>query len=308
MSAVALRRKLLEEKNTVQPAEPQLDISENIEAEEVIEPAIVKRGRKKTSNIQNTEASAAQLTAPELEQKADIRLSQSPLLVERSGKRVQLSSFSPNKKNCQKKSDGSVHLKLPVGERLVILGSYGIQVDSGEATIAGAALYPSETVHWVHAPHCHALPVLRCSDESAVKLLPHPQADNLRKLERLSPVFGNLWNEDKDSSIGSQNRTFQIVCPSCQLSSLLILTQFLACYHRRWSQKSITAGPQVPSRVEQEDRIIDLIQIPTASCYLGLWPEVLRQINILEDPGQPSVDRPRQHEKEDMGRRRRSGH
>lgn len=229
MSAVALRRKLLEGKGTIQP-EPQPDVNEQGVSEEVKEPPIVKRGRNKALPVQKAEEVPALPIAPELDQRVESVPLESTLLPEKS-KRLQLSSFSPNKKNCQRKSDGSVQLKLPDGERLVILGSYGIQVESGEATIAGATLYPSETVHWVHAPHCHALPVLRCSDESSIKLLPHPQADNLRKLERLSPVFGNLWNEDEDASTGGHKRTFQIVCPLKPTYPLLLLLKSCPVIH-----------------------------------------------------------------------------
>jgi polynucleotide 5'-hydroxyl-kinase GRC3/NOL9 len=102
-----------------------------------------------------------------------------------------------------------VVLKLPDGERLVILGSYGIRLQAGTATIAGASLRPSDTIHWVHAPHCHALPVLRCSDDTVVELLPHPATENLRRLERLSPLFRSLWN-DKE---GKRSSTFKIVSP-----------------------------------------------------------------------------------------------
>ncbi|KAK7707599.1 Polynucleotide 5'-hydroxyl-kinase grc3 [Diaporthe eres] len=49
---------------------------------------------------------------------------------------VQLSSFKPTKSNLQVKKNGVSVLNFPDGERLVILGSYGIKVKSGEATIA----------------------------------------------------------------------------------------------------------------------------------------------------------------------------
>lgn len=93
---------------------------------------------------------------------------------------------------------------------MVILGSYGIKVKSGEASIYGAVLFPSDKIHWAHAPHCHALPVLRCSEKSIIELHPHPGASGLRELERVSPVFGNLWN-DIGQGRGAEKNTWQIL-------------------------------------------------------------------------------------------------
>ncbi|KAI1807422.1 hypothetical protein F4811DRAFT_505736 [Daldinia bambusicola] len=108
---------------------------------------------------------------------------------------IHLSNFKPSKINYQKRRDGRILLKLSDGDRLVILGSYGIRVTSGEITLNGATLRNSERVHWVDAPHCHALPVLRCPDNASLELLPHPVAAGLRGLGRLAPQFRKLWNE-----------------------------------------------------------------------------------------------------------------
>nr|CDP30057.1 Putative protein similar to Protein GRC3 of Gibberella zeae [Podospora anserina S mat+] len=124
----------------------------------------------------------------------------------------QYSSLKPHKKNYQQKPDGCVTLRTPDGERLVILGSYGIRVHQGEATIAGAQLTPLDPVQWVHAPHCHALPVLRTSEDTVVELHPHPAADGLRQLAKLNPAFGKLWNEVPTQGVPSRkDSTFQIV-------------------------------------------------------------------------------------------------
>ncbi|ORY58887.1 uncharacterized protein BCR38DRAFT_413202 [Pseudomassariella vexata] len=107
-----------------------------------------------------------------------------------------LSTFKRTKSNLQKKSGGKLQLKLSSGERLVILGSYGLRVIIGDVTICGAVLRPSEKIHWIHAPHCHALPVIRCPDEAVLELENHPDVDDLRKLGNLSPHFQRLWNEE----------------------------------------------------------------------------------------------------------------
>lgn len=97
-------------------------------------------------------------------------------------------------------------------QRLVILGSYGLTIKSGAVTLAGATLRSSEKTHWVHAPRCHALPVLRCTDDATIMLQPHPAAPALRQLGKLSSMFARLWNEPPvDSSKKDPAATFQIV-------------------------------------------------------------------------------------------------
>ncbi len=103
----------------------------------------------------------------------------------------------------------------------MILGSYGIEVRQGEATIAGAILTPADGVQWVHSPHCHAVPVLRTADDTVLELQPHPAAKGLRELGQLNPAFANLWNESSQTtdSRSKSSPTFQIVCVSTYLSS-----------------------------------------------------------------------------------------
>ncbi|KAI1468383.1 uncharacterized protein F4812DRAFT_364684 [Daldinia caldariorum] len=130
---------------------------------------------------------------------------------------IHLSTFKPSKSNYQKRRDGRILLKLSDGDRLVILGSYGIRVTSGEITLNGATLRNSERVHWVDAPHCHALPVLRCPDNASLELLPHPVAAGLGGLGRLAPQFRKLWNEPdalSNKKTRSPDPTFTILYTS----------------------------------------------------------------------------------------------
>ncbi|KAM7204285.1 hypothetical protein V8F20_003698 [Naviculisporaceae sp. PSN 640] len=128
------------------------------------------------------------------------------------------SSLKPTNKTYQRKADGLERLELSDGERLVILGSYGVQVQTGELTVGGAILVPSKTIHWVHAPNCHALPVIRVKDELASKIVlhPHPAARGLRQLSLLNPAFGKLWNEENAQEgtpivAGKDTPTFKIL-------------------------------------------------------------------------------------------------
>ncbi|KAI1821626.1 hypothetical protein F4861DRAFT_451194 [Xylaria intraflava] len=118
---------------------------------------------------------------------------------------VNFTSFRPSKGNFRKKKDNVLQLKLEEGERLVIFGSYGVRVESGEVTVYGATLGASKDVFWIHAPQSHALPVIRCTDDANVELHPHPGARELKELGRLSPLFRKLWWEDP--SLPSQDKS-----------------------------------------------------------------------------------------------------
>jgi polynucleotide 5'-hydroxyl-kinase GRC3/NOL9 len=82
----------------------------------------------------------------------------------------------------------------------VILGSYGLRIQGGEITIAGASLPSGVTIHWIHTPHCHALPVIRTTKDSVLELHSHPAAKDIRSLGGLSPLFGRLWNDKTQTS------------------------------------------------------------------------------------------------------------
>ncbi|KAL9483950.1 hypothetical protein ACSS6W_002739 [Trichoderma asperelloides] len=128
--------------------------------------------------------------------------------------RTAFSSFLLGKNNCRTTSQGTVALKLRDSERFIVIGSFGIKVIAGEVTVFGATLRPSDPIHWIHAPHCHAIPVLRTSEKVSLELHNDPNADSLRRLSRLSPLFKGIWSESKDgpteTSLG-RGRTFQIV-------------------------------------------------------------------------------------------------
>lgn len=96
----------------------------------------------------------------------------------------------------------------------MVIGSFGVRVVQGEVTLAGATLRPSETIEWVHAPHCHAIPVLRTVENTRLELHPDLNARGLRQLSRISPLFRRMWNEPSETDQGkkiSREATFQIV-------------------------------------------------------------------------------------------------
>ncbi|KND89342.1 Polynucleotide 5'-hydroxyl-kinase GRC3 [Tolypocladium ophioglossoides CBS 100239] len=110
---------------------------------------------------------------------------------------VPYSSFRLAKHNHRTKANGVLELRLEDSEkqRFLVLGSFGIRVLNGEVTVAGATLRPAQRTHWVHAAHCHAIPVIRSTENTRLELHSDPVAENLRKLGRLSPLFRGIWND-----------------------------------------------------------------------------------------------------------------
>ncbi|KAK3941371.1 polynucleotide 5'-hydroxyl-kinase grc3 [Diplogelasinospora grovesii] len=210
---------------------------------------------------------------------------------------VQHSSFKPTKKNYQRKKDGRVLLKASEGERLVILGSYGLKVVEGEAAIAGAILTPSDTTHWIHAPHCHALPVLRITSDSTIELHPHPAAPSLRQLGRLNPVFGRLWSESDDVS-----ETFQIVTTSEDAPAGAFLQTLVspAEWNKKLAELSspklkaappivFVCGPKSAGKSTFGRLLANRLVTDTGGSKRKTWPAVA----VLDlDPGQPEYSPP----------------
>ncbi|KAK1749349.1 hypothetical protein QBC47DRAFT_395980 [Echria macrotheca] len=141
---------------------------------------------------------------------------------------IQHSTFRPdkNRKNYQQKPDGRVLLKLSDGERLVILGSYGLKVREGELTLSGAVLHSSTTLHWVHALSCHALPVIRAAADTSVEIHPHPGAESLQQLSRLNPAFGKLWHETPSGT--PSKATFRIIYTSADWPGRFALQELVS--------------------------------------------------------------------------------
>ncbi|KKA28975.1 hypothetical protein TD95_000907 [Thielaviopsis punctulata] len=120
-------------------------------------------------------------------------------LIRQSSFKVQMSTFVKSPTNWAAKN-GVVTIKLEDNERFTIIGSYGIRVFQGEVTVAGATLCASDMVHWICAPLCHAVPVLRCYRNAHFQLLPDPYFSQLKQLETLSPLYRDIWpSENKNS-------------------------------------------------------------------------------------------------------------
>ena len=141
-------------------------------------------------------------------------------------------------------------------QRLVLLGSYGLKICEGIVTVYGATLHASDKVYWVHAPHCHALPIIRVTESAIVEFHQASFCQGLRQLERLNPVFARLWNEASTQVPGLKSNvkkpeTFQLVRQNIPSYHFHALT--LADFHLGgWSPEGPLARSTISRGVEQE--------------------------------------------------------
>ncbi|CAK7272510.1 Polynucleotide 5'-hydroxyl-kinase grc3 [Sporothrix epigloea] len=238
MSAFSLRKQMLEKKEAAARAATEEAVAavsaEHVSVTEAssIRPAaaeakvLTQSQTRKETELTEMLASFAPVAAPEqgsamstseqAKSKASVRLAPTSRLAAP----LLRSSFQPNKQNFHQKANGHMLLKLVDGERLVILGSYGLSIKSGAVTLSGATLQASESTHWVHAPRCYALPVVRCTDDATILVQPHPAGLSLHQLGRFSPMFTRIWNESSVTSRTGRSGTFQILFTSGDESAI----------------------------------------------------------------------------------------
>ncbi|KAF5005868.1 hypothetical protein FDECE_7726 [Fusarium decemcellulare] len=176
----------------------------------------IKKSAPKSSRQQHTsDLSAAHLKASTLP--SNTPGTKTPETIDSPYRVIQYSSFHLTKQNHRVKPGGITELRLVSSERFLVIGSFGIRVVQGELTLAGATLRPSETIQWVHAPHCYAIPVLRTTEGTRLEIHPDQTARGLRQLGRISPLFRKMWNEPPEGNSGKKNvkeATFQIIYTS----------------------------------------------------------------------------------------------
>ncbi|KAK6582709.1 hypothetical protein PZA11_005117 [Diplocarpon coronariae] len=90
-------------------------------------------------------------------------------------------------------------------DRLVILGQYEISVRKGQVTLMGSTLQQSNRFYRVFAASSHSLPVIRClsTEVDSAEVLLRVCNSGLNLLEKLSPLFGRLW-QDQSCPLGPE--------------------------------------------------------------------------------------------------------
>ncbi|OHW99606.1 polynucleotide 5 -hydroxyl-kinase grc3 [Colletotrichum incanum] len=250
MSAFALRQQLLSASPSLSPA-PQPESQPAQESQASI-PTPTPNGRSSMKTRSSKRLADTEKVSEPLQGGGVVSSSQSTVLDSQTATQAadataapksaksgpqQFSTFRPTKSNSRKIAGGILELRLHDSERFLVLGSYGIRVANGEVTVSGASIRPSDGIKWVHAPHCHAIPVLRCTEETKLELHPHPQGASLRKLERLSPLFRSLWHEPelRLSKQAAKRHTYKIICTTDDAPKRALIQDLRS--HPAWNKK-----------------------------------------------------------------------
>ncbi|KAJ9428579.1 polynucleotide 5'-hydroxyl-kinase [Fusarium oxysporum] len=195
-------------------------------------PSTPKKSAVKTPRSQRgTESPAAHPKSHEMASRPPGPITPESGTVQRA---IPYSSFRLSNQNYRVKKGGVVELRLSSKERFPIIGSFGIRVIQGEVVLAGATLYPAETIEWVHAPHCHAVPVLRTKEQTRLELHPDKNAQGLRQL-------GHSTKSNKEA-------TFQIIQTPEDAPKKCIIQELdsLAAWNRKLSPL-VTTSREKPS-------------------------------------------------------------
>ena len=118
---------------------------------------------------------------------------------------VQLSSYQPSSINVVQDDVIYFEFLLQTNQTATFIGEYEIALSSGIVTIYGAVLRPDSGPKRVYAPSVSALPQFQArQDNTCVKI--SSIHSGWRKLEKLSPLFRNIWSASSQS-----DRSFQLL-------------------------------------------------------------------------------------------------
>ncbi|TKA58223.1 hypothetical protein B0A49_11844 [Cryomyces minteri] len=125
----------------------------------------------------------------------------------------QFCSWQPNARNVlSKPGDNAWVIVLEPLQTIVLIGQYDLLVRKTPVTVYGATLRPSSTLYRVFAPSTHALPVILNPFPREAELEFWPPSHSLRLLEKLSPLYGRIWNyrieEPETRKAKQQQRTY----------------------------------------------------------------------------------------------------
>lgn len=103
-----------------------------------------------------------------------------------------MSSFDPRKCVAAPDFAFDTELELIADQTVTIVGEYDVLVLNGIATVYGAVLRPNSDRKRIYAPSTQALPQIQAR-QNGTKVRICTVFPTVQKLERLSPLFRNIW-------------------------------------------------------------------------------------------------------------------
>jgi polynucleotide 5'-hydroxyl-kinase GRC3/NOL9 len=192
-----------------------------------------------------------------------------------------------------KDDENTLELSMSAGETAMFAGEYVLEVIKGTATIYGGAFHGSSGPQKIYAPTVQALPHITARRSPTVIRLSSVKS-TLKRMEKLSPLFRNIWTAD------SKGRSFAFLettadDPSQRSLNLLetdsstqkVFTQLTGkVEEKKGLLCAMTVGPKSSGKSTFNRQLCNALlttKLPSKRClYLDL------------DPGQPEFGPPGQ--------------
>ncbi|KAF7191689.1 Polynucleotide 5'-hydroxyl-kinase grc3 [Pseudocercospora fuligena] len=206
---------------------------------------------------------------------------------------IALSTFKPGKGNVLEDNQQRIRLRLKADETVTLVGEYDLEVFQGLVTVYGAMLHPSSGPQKVYAPSISALPTITAKKDGTIIVCKSCENRALSQLERLSPVFRNVFAKDE-----AKGRSFVLLSTTADdalnrsLSSLeadehtkRVLSRLSAKLESSNASRTMAVGPKSSGKSTFNRLLCNMITSKAGNgrCfYLDL------------DPGQPEFGPPGQ--------------
>lgn len=106
-----------------------------------------------------------------------------------------LSTFALEPRRILQDNESILELSMAAGDAAVFAGEYVLEVIKGTATIYGGAFHSSSGPQRIYAPTVQALPPITARRSPTVIRVSSVKS-TIRRMEKLSPLFRNIWTAD----------------------------------------------------------------------------------------------------------------
>ncbi|KAK3704513.1 Polynucleotide 5'-hydroxyl-kinase grc3 [Vermiconidia calcicola] len=206
---------------------------------------------------------------------------------------TRFSTWQPSKRNVIREDDKCLELALQHDETATFVGEFDIEVLTGIITIYATVLRPNSGIQRVYAPSTHALPQIQARQPNTTLRLSSARS-GLRKLEKLSPLFRNIW-----ASQSTSQRSFAFLGTSDDDASqrspnLLEIDRDTDAVLRTLSAKA-SVQPRRPRIMAVGAKSSGKSTLNRVLCnHLYSWTQAKKCLYLDLDPGQPEFGPPGQ--------------
>ncbi|KXT09432.1 hypothetical protein AC579_2516 [Pseudocercospora musae] len=206
---------------------------------------------------------------------------------------IPLSTFKRGRGNVLEDDQGRLKLRLKADETVILIGEYDLEISQGVVIMYGAMLHPGLGPQKVYAPSTSALPAITAKRDGTVIVISSCGVQGLFQMERLSPLFRNIFarDEEKGRSFGLLSSTAddplnRALTPlETDEATKRVLSRLSAKLETTKTTRTMAVGPKSSGKSTFNRLLCNMItsKAETGTCfYLDL------------DPGQPEFGPPGQ--------------